>query len=132
MSGLSALTHHVSNGDLDRALGTPPEDDAGAGEAPATATTDSASKNRTSGLAARIDAYLADDEDGDDAPPPPKPRLQSEPSIDIPIEEDEPHRLQSAPSILVDDGIPQAIDSPQSDRSDDEPKPESKSARVRL
>ncbi|HUS32079.1 MAG TPA: hypothetical protein VMZ53_26450 [Kofleriaceae bacterium] len=50
-----------------------------------------------------------DDDDEGQALPEPPPRAQSEPSIDIPIEEDRPHRLQSAPSILVDDAIPRPI-----------------------
>ncbi|NVB82194.1 MAG: hypothetical protein HOV81_27685 [Kofleriaceae bacterium] len=47
---------------------------------------------------------MADDDDDDvgneDAAPP--AARQSEPSIDIPIEEAEPHRIQSAPSIMTD------------------------------
>jgi len=96
-------------------LGTPPEDDAGEG-APVAAG-DPAKSDRVSALAARIDAFMSDDDDGDeparasdDAPAGPGRRLQSEPSIDIPIEVGESHRLQSAPSILVDDPILKATD----------------------
>jgi len=45
---------------------------------------------------------MSDDDDEGDALPAPPGRLQSEPSIDIPIDEDRPHRLESAPSIVVD------------------------------
>lgn len=64
------------------ALGTPPEDDAGAGEGAPAADNDPAQKRGS--LASRIDAFMAGESDLDD---------------DIPIEEDRPRRPQSAPSI---------------------------------
>ncbi|HEY5924280.1 MAG TPA: hypothetical protein VIV11_21530, partial [Kofleriaceae bacterium] len=91
-----------------KALGTPPEDDAGAGEgAPATAT-DPAGSERVNALASRIDAFMASgdepndpDKDKMDSSEPPR---ASEPSI--PIDSDAPKRmvrLQSEPVDLGDD-----------------------------
>jgi tetratricopeptide (TPR) repeat protein len=50
-----------------KALGTPPEDDAGAGEGAPAAAADPAKRERVSALAARIDAFMAQG-DEDDAP----------------------------------------------------------------
>jgi Tfp pilus assembly protein PilF len=63
-------------------LGTPPEDDAGAGEGAPAAENDPAKKRGS--LASRIDAFMSGEADLDD---------------DIPIDEDRPRRPQSAPSI---------------------------------
>ena len=99
-------------------MGTPPEDDAGAGEgAPATAT-DPANSERVNALSSRIDALVTssedDDQNGEGGEPKllgnePQPRLASEPSIDVPIdsEGDAPQkrliRLKSEPVDLDED-----------------------------
>lgn len=78
-----------------KALGTPPEDDAGVGEGAPAAAADPAKSERISSMAARIDAFMADDGDVD-APEPvmlgkdPKPRLSSEPAIDIDVDDAKP------------------------------------------
>src|SRR4051812_20269387 len=81
-----------------KTLGTPPEDDAGAVEGAPAAASDPAKSERVNSLASRVDAFMADDEDDDAAKP--KPR-QSEPTFELPMDEGEPHRIQSAPAIVI-------------------------------
>ncbi|HEU4614706.1 MAG TPA: tetratricopeptide repeat protein, partial [Kofleriaceae bacterium] len=83
-------------------MGTPPEDDAGAGEGAPAASADPAKSERVNALAARIDAFMADSDGEEDDEPakvrpasdePAKPRLASEPSIEIEVDDaraDEP------------------------------------------
>lgn len=80
-----------------KTLGTPPEDDAGAVEGAPAAASDPAKSERVNSLAARVDAFMADDEDDAGKP---KAR-QSEPSFEVAIDDGEPHRIESAPSILI-------------------------------
>jgi tetratricopeptide (TPR) repeat protein len=71
-------------------LGSPPEDEAGAGEGIPETLASPAQSERGSGLAARIDAFMASTEDDE----PPKPRAQSEP-VDVPIDMDDVEEVDS-------------------------------------
>jgi tetratricopeptide (TPR) repeat protein len=88
-------------------LGSPPEDEAGAGEGiPETLSSPAQSEQRATGLAARIDAFMASSEDNDEEPP--KQRAASEP-VDVAIEMDD---VEEVPSQGVPEAVPDAEPAP--------------------
>ncbi len=93
-------------------MGTPPEDESGAGEGAPVSTSDPAKHERKSALAARIDSYNLDDEEEDEtsssgersieAGERRNPRMPSEPNIEVNLEEMHPRMsagsIESKPS----------------------------------
>src|SRR5690348_17240849 len=73
------------------ALGTPPEDDSGAGEGAPSTGTDPARSERSRSLASRIDAFMEGEDDLDNASPTilngPRNRVQSEPGVDVNLDD---------------------------------------------
>lgn len=69
-------------------MGTPPEDEAGAGEGGPAKAIDPVKSERISSLAARIDAYMAEDSDDEDAAQGRgNVRLASEPGVDVAMDD---------------------------------------------
>jgi tetratricopeptide (TPR) repeat protein len=83
------------------ALGTPPEDESGAGEGAPITATDPAANERPKGLAARVDAFI-DDDGGENQTmvEPRRGRFASEPGIDVDMD-DRPEPRSSEGSIDV-------------------------------
>ena len=91
-------------------MGTPPEDDSGANEGAPEPVSSAAKSERVSALAARIDAFMAED-DEDEASPAPMARLHSEPTDAI--EEEELEEVSDPPSKPVAIPNPPAATGPQ-------------------
>jgi tetratricopeptide (TPR) repeat protein len=94
-------------------LGAPPEDDSGANEGAPEPVSSAAKSERVNALAARIDAFMAEDDDDAEkaASPAPMARLHSEPTDAI--EEDEIEEVKDPPSKPVAIPNPPAATGPQ-------------------